>query len=428
MKIDKSMFGDMAIKDLSPKDANSSGRIIKNLRICGSGLYEYHVSEAPLMGLTVPSDYAGDTFKIYRSAEVLEQNKDLYTRVPIITGHHVRVNTSNAKQLAVGMVGDTVNTEVGEDGELYLYTTGTIITGDGIEAYEKYGELSVGYDPIVEWAPGTYKNQPYQAVLKGFNEINHLLICKTARGGHQCMIMDSVDNSPLEHQNKRTIFNNINGGKPMGIFKKIFGTAPKTAMNGDAKVMSAILQSIKAGADCKTQVEAVKTMIGDSADETLKGYFEDLTGDEVAKATKEDIAKAVDVVDAYVQKLMGDSAPEPKAAEPKDKEAGDSEHPADCSCETCKGKKATGDAEPKPEEPKEKSNGDAISKAEGIDYDKLASMVAEKLKPAEPKPAEPKALSGDEVMEASRMTALLAGDSTDKVEVSSDTLMKSIWG
>ena len=54
------MFGDMAIKDLSPKDANSGGRIIKNLRICGSGLYEYHVSEAPLMGLSIPDDYHGE--------------------------------------------------------------------------------------------------------------------------------------------------------------------------------------------------------------------------------------------------------------------------------------------------------------------------------------------------------------------------------
>lgn len=422
MKIDKSMFGDMAIKDLSPKDANSSGRIIKNLRICGSGLYEYHVSEAPLMGLTVPSDYAGDTFKIYRSAEVLEQNKDLYTRVPIITGHHVRVNTSNAKQLAVGMVGDTVNTEVGEDGELYLYTTGTIITGDGIEAYEKYGELSVGYDPIVEWQPGFYKNQPYQAVLKGFNEINHLLICKQARGGHQCMIMDSVDNSPLEHQNKTTIFNNINGGRPMEIFKKIFGKpTPKTSINGDAKVASALLQSIKVGADCKTQVLAVQKMVGDSADETLKGYFEDLTGDEVARATKEDIAKAVDVVDAYVQKLFGDEA---KAEEPKAKETGDTETCNGAECHKEEKKAEVGDAESKAEEPKaeEKSNGDSI------DYDKLASMVAAKLKPEASKSEEPKALSGDEVMETSRMTALLAGDSTDKVEVSSDTLMKSIWG
>lgn len=397
-----SLFGDMAIKDLSPKDANSGGRIIKNLRICGSGLYEYHVSEAPLMGLQIPEDYHGDTFKIFRSPKVLEANKDLYARVPIITGHHVRVNTANAKQLAVGMVGDTVQSEVGEDGELYLYTTGTIITGDGIEAYEKYGELSVGYDPIVKWEPGEYKGQAYQAVLVGFNEINHLLICKTARGGHQCMIMDSLDNSALEHSN--------NGGKAMGIFKRIFAKPAEKPMTGDAKVVSAILQSVKAGADCKTQVEAVKTMLGDSADETLKGYFEDLMGDEVAKADKETLGKAIDVVDAYCQKLLGDEVknPEPnKPAESTEPKEGEEK----------KAEKKEGEEDPKP------STGDAI------DYDRIINGVVEKLNASKSKPdsktEEPAPVAGDE-LETSRLQVLL-GD-TKASEVSSDTIMNEIWG
>lgn len=428
MKVDISMFGDMAIKDLSPKDANSSGRIIKNLRICGSGLYEYHISEAPLMGLTIPEDYNGDTFKIFRSPEVLEQNKDLYARVPIITGHHVRVNTANAKQLAVGMVGDTVQSEIGEDGETYLYTTGTIITGDGIEAYEKYGELSVGYDPIVEWQEGTYKGQQYQAVLKGFNEINHLLICKTARGGHQCMIMDSVPAILEQKKPKEELFKHINnGGKRMGIFKKIFAKPAEKQMSSDARVISAMLQSVKAGADCVTQVKAVRAMIGDSADETLKGYFEDLTGDEVAKASKEDLAQAIDVVDAYCKKVFGDEAEEPKPHDERDKskENGDGchtaeppsgdEHPADCTCVECtRAKEAS------------KSNGDSI------DYDLLAEKVAQKLNgelksSGDEKPAsEPEKTAGDE-LEVSRLSALLAGDEkTDTV--TSDDVMKGIWG
>ena len=421
MKIEMSIFGDMAIKDLSPKDANSSGRIIKNLRICGSGLYEYHVSEAPLMGLRIPEDYAGDTFKIFRSPEVLEANKDLYARVPIITGHHVRVNTSNAKQLAVGMVGDTVQSEIGKDGELYLYTTGTIITGDGIEAYEKYGELSVGYDPIVEWCPGDYKGQHYEAVLKGFNEINHLLICETARGGHQCMIMDSLDTSPLKSNNGSVLNKLFNGGRPMGIFKKIFSKPAEPKISGDAKVMSAILQSVKAGADCKTQVNAVKAMVGDSADETLKGYFEELTGDEVAKADKKTLADAIDIVDAYVKRLFGDEVEEPKQHEKKE-ENGDGCHTAEPPKAGDEEKQEEGDEAPQKkteEEFKKPSNGDSA-----IDYEKLATMVAEKMKPQQQ--AGDEKLAGDE-MEVSRLSALLAGDSKENT-VTSDEVMKGIWG
>lgn len=412
----KSLFttGDMAIKDLSPQDANSSGRIIKNMRICGSGLYEYHVSEAPLMGLTIPSDYHGDTFKIFRSPKVLEENKDLYARVPIITGHHVRVNTANAKQLAVGMVGDTIKSEVDpNDGELYLYTTGTIIAGDGIEAYEKYGELSVGYDPIVEWMPGDYKGQHYEAVLTGFNEINHLLICQTARGGHQCMIMDSIDNK---------VDVNKDGGKAMGIFKKIFG-APSKKIAGDAAVASALLQSIKAGADAKTQVAAVEKLLGDSVDETLKGYFEELSGDEVKSADKETLGKAIDVVDGYIAKLCGDEKSSGDGCHTAEPPAGDEDKSKKSEAKNKKAEDEPGDEDEKEkEEPKkgEKSAGDSI------DYDRIINGVVEKLKPKE-KADEPQ--MGDEAntSELSRLDVLLAGDEKSD-GVSSDNIAKEIWG
>ena len=50
------LTGDMAIKDLTPQTTNIGHRIVKNMRICGSGIYTYHKSEAPLLGF--PS-YAG---------------------------------------------------------------------------------------------------------------------------------------------------------------------------------------------------------------------------------------------------------------------------------------------------------------------------------------------------------------------------------
>lgn len=415
----KSLFtsGDMAIKDLSPKDANSGGRIIKNMRICGSGLYEYHVSEAPLMGLVIPEDYHEDTFKIFRSPEVLEASKDLYARVPIITGHHVRVNTENAKQLAVGMVGDTVKSEIDpKDGELYLYTTGTIITGDGIEAYEKYGELSVGYDPIVEWMPGDYKGQHYEAVLKGFNEINHLLICQTARGGHQCMIMDEAPQWGVK------IFN---GGKTMGIFKKIFG-APSKKIAGDAAVASALLQSIKAGADAKTQVAAVEKLLGDSVDETLKGYFEELSGDEVKSADKEVLGKAIDVVDGYIAKLFGDEKEdgEPEKGDEKEvivKKDGDKKN-----VEVKKDGKETKDIEVKKDGDKKdvkvKETGDGCHTSEmgdAIDYDRIINGVVEKLRPAKEEPA----VNGDAL---AALAPVISGDSKDNT-VTSDKILAAMF-
>ena len=131
---EKPINGDMAIKDLTPKSTNIGDRIVKNMRICGSGIYTYARREAHLLHLDpVPEEYANlEYINVYRPPEVLNKYKDYFARVPIITGHHVKVDRQNAKDLVVGMVGDTVASEVDkDDGETYLYTTGTIVAGDG---------------------------------------------------------------------------------------------------------------------------------------------------------------------------------------------------------------------------------------------------------------------------------------------------------
>ena len=248
---EEAIAGDFAIKDLTPKTTNIGERLVKNLRICGSGIYTYHKSEVPLLNLgPIPERYKDlEYINVYRSPDVLKSSKEMFARIPIITGHHIKIDRDNAKQFTVGMVGDSVNAEVDSgDGETYLYTTGTIVAGDGVRAYEQYGQLSVGYDPIMEWCkePGNHNGTAYQAVLKGFNDVNHLLICKVARGGPQCMVMDSLDDkTPLQR-----FVAQHHGGIYMGVFQKIFGkNAPKQTA-GDA-VVTAMLQSIALGADAE---------------------------------------------------------------------------------------------------------------------------------------------------------------------------------
>ncbi|MBO5921039.1 MAG: DUF2213 domain-containing protein, partial [Bacteroidaceae bacterium] len=295
------IVGDMAIKDLTPKSTNIGDRIVKNLRICGSGIYTYARREADLLHLApVPQEYDKLEFiNVYRPPEVLEKYKSYFARVPIITGHHVKVDRNNAHDLVVGMVGDTVESEVDkDDGETYLYTTGTIVAGDGVDAYERYGQLSVGYDPIMKWKKGVHNGVEYQAELVGFNDVNHLLICKVARGGPQCMVMDSLDElSPLE----RFIYQNQNGGKHM-LFAKIFGSASKKVAGDEGRVLVPVyLDSIAAGANPKTQVEKIRAIVGDSNDE-FKGFLDELAmaGDEKPEV----IAKAVEIVKNYYNEHM----------------------------------------------------------------------------------------------------------------------------
>ena len=403
--VETEIIGDMAIKDLSPKDSNIGGRLVKNLRICGSGIYTYGISEVPLLGLPpVPEKYkALTTINVYRPADVLVANKDKFARIPIITGHHVKVDTSNAKQLAVGMVGDTVTPEVGDDGETYLYTTGTIIAGDGIEAYEDSGQLSVGYVPTMIWQEGTHKGVEYQAVLTGFECVNHLLLCKIARGGPQRMVMDSLDDcaSPLEK------FIRQNGGEDMGIFKKIFGSVKKEVA-GDAAVVSVLLQSIAAGADPKVQVQKVRDIMGDSIDNTFSGYLDELSQ---AKSEKpEVITKAVEIVDNYYREhLAGDESKSEKKSETKE----------ESKSEDKEEKKSETKDESKSEDKEEKKS-ETKTAGDAIDYDLLADKVVERL-------SSRGKMAGDEnVMEEFSMP--MCGDTSSSHTQGSDDFMKEIWG
>lgn len=422
------IIGDMAIKDLTPKSTNIGDRIVKNMRICGSGIYTYARSEAKLLHLDpVPPEYANLEFiNVYRPPEVLEKYKSYFARVPIITGHHVKVDRDNAHDLVVGMVGDTVDSEVDkDDGETYLYTTGTIVAGDGVDAYERYGQLSVGYDPIMKWQKGVHNGVEYQAVLVGFNDVNHLLICKVARGGPQCMVMDSLDElSPLE----RFIYRNQNGGTKMGIFNKIFGSQKQVAGDSGRSLVPVYLDSIALGAEPKTQVQRIKAIVGDS-DPTFNEYLGELemAGDEKPEVIK----KAVDIVTKYYNEHMaGDEFPPKDDKKPKEKEekpAGDEEKkPDDKEKKPEDDKKPAGDEEKKPEDDKAAGDQDGcgVHKLSGDEMDAIADKVAARIMAAQankPKKEETPA-AGDE------LTMPLGGDSVNKEVHTSDDFIKDIWG
>ena len=398
----------MAIKDLTPKSTNIGDRIVKNMRICGSGIYTYARREAHLLHLDpVPPEYANlEYINVYRPPEVLEKYKSYFARVPIITGHHVKVDRQNAHDLVVGMVGDTVESEVDKnDGETYLYTTGTIVAGDGVEAYENYGQLSVGYDPIMKWKKGVHNGVEYQAELVGFNDVNHLLICKVARGGPQCMVMDSLDElTPLE----KFIYQNQNGGTKMGIFNKIFGSQKQVAGDSGRSLVPVYLDSIALGAEPKAQVQKIRAIVGDS-DTTFNEYLGELemAGDEKPEVVK----KAVEIVTAYYNEhLAGDE--KTVKVEKSDKDGDEGKSPAG---EEKKPEEKSAGEEKKPEE---KSAGDSI------DMDALADKVAARLLAAQ-KPVEEPKTAGDE---GSELDTPLGGDSKTESGMSSDSLVKDIWG
>lgn len=423
------IIGDMAIKDLTPKSTNIGDRLVKNMRICGSGIYTYARREAHLLHLDpVPAEYADlEYINVYRPPEVLEKYKSYFARVPIITGHHVKVDRQNAKDLVVGMVGDTVESEVDkDDGETYLYTTGTIVAGDGVDAYENYGQLSVGYDPIMKWKKGIHNGVEYQAELVGFNDVNHLLICKVARGGPQCMVMDSLDElTPLE----KFIYQNQNGGTKMGIFNKIFGSQKQVAGDSGRSLVPVYLDSIALGAEPKTQVQKIRAIVGDS-DTTFNEYLGELemAGDEKPEVVK----KAVDIVTAYYNEhLAGDEKTVKVEKSDKDGEEKKNVEVEKDGKETKDIKVEKKDGEKKVEvtegdEKKPAGDGCGVGKLSGDELDAIADKVAARMLAAQSK-AQPKVepQAGDE---GSELETPLGGDSGASNAQSSDDIMNAIFG
>lgn len=274
-------------RDLTPAGQNRSGRLVKNMRIAGSGVYTYGRWELPSLGLAtdgIPQEYENQmVFNVYRPPEVLKQHASLFARQPITIGHPgCYVTTSNAKQLQHGLTGDSVETEIDDkDGELYLYTSGTLTTDEGIAAYDSMREISLGYDPIVTWRKGQHKGINYQLVMTGMKDGNHVAIVPNARGGEQCAFMDM--SYPFLTEAAERCSPRLQDGGSMDLLKSIadkLGLSKKPAGDGVEKA-KLLLATLADGADPVATIKTVRELLNDvpagDGKTKLLGYFTELS-------------------------------------------------------------------------------------------------------------------------------------------------------
>ena len=194
----------------------------------------------------------------------------------------------------------------------------------------------------------------------------------------------------------------------MGVFKKIFN---QKKIAGDAALVVSLLESITLGADPKATVDKIKGIAGDALKPEMREYLDELA--QAKGESEEDIKKAVGIV---IDKYVGDAKEEPPAKNECSKECGDEE------------KKE----EPTPKEEEKKPAEEPKSAGDAIDYEKLATMVAEKLKPAEKE--DEKKTAGDENIDENisaealkSLSVAITGDSA-KESFTSDDVMKSLRG
>jgi hypothetical protein len=267
-------FTERRYPDLTPSGENISGRVVKNMRICGSGVYNYGWNEIPglidLKRNPMPDEYRGVwTFGVYRPANVLRENAHLFARLPITVTHPKPwVTLENGKEYTRGFTGDCVTAQDEEDGETYLYTTGTFFDREAVDFYEEYKALSCGYIPLLKWESGEYKGRPYHLVLYGIRDANHIALVSSARGGRDIKVLDS-GNKLLEEIRRRG-----KRMKPLNLILSALGA------RDDASKIREVFNHAHSAEDIGQAVEFVTPYLAKALDcaakSTLEGFLSDL--------------------------------------------------------------------------------------------------------------------------------------------------------
>lgn len=259
-----------------PKVSKTKEGYIKGMAIVTrTGIFKYIDNQGNIrLELRHPDDVL--------EAESLESLK----QIPITVDHPtVLVDSTNAKNLSVGLTGETVKV----DGE-NIETTVTITSHDGITAVENgKEELSLGYTLDLEEEQGIYNGQPYTHRQKNIR-YNHLAIVERGRAGANARLnFDSFEcgmivDENITHKREKMVKINID--------------------NVDVEVDEAVkkaFDSLNARLDnATTEADTLKAKL-DETEEQLK-QAKEINSDSLISAKAKDrvelIAKASKIVNA----------------------------------------------------------------------------------------------------------------------------------
>ena len=224
--------------------------------------------------------------------DVLEEDSlESLKQIPITVEHPtVLVDSSNVKQLGVGLTGETVKV----DGE-NIKTTVTITSIDGVEAINSgKEELSLGYTLDLEEEQGVYNGQPYTHRQKNIR-YNHLAIVERGRAGANARLnFDSFEcgmivDENITHERENMVKINIDN-----VDVEVDEAVKKSFDSLNARLDA----EIKSKSDIQKEIDSLKAKLDEKEEELKKA--KEINSDSLisakAKARVELIAKAGKVV------------------------------------------------------------------------------------------------------------------------------------
>lgn len=177
------LFTDRAILD-GPARITREGHLLATARVArANNIQDYMPAE---IGLPPKAD--GTPYRIFRPADQVFARDAVESAAhrPITIDHPAEdVSAANWKRLAVGDTGG----EVLRDGE-FLRLPIMVMDADGVKAASStHQEFSLGYKAELDMTPGTFGDQAFDGSMKDIR-INHLALCRAARGGAELRIVD----------------------------------------------------------------------------------------------------------------------------------------------------------------------------------------------------------------------------------------------
>lgn len=153
---------------------------IPNNQIAKAGVFDYLLREVTS---NYTQDNADEIVKVCRTFDDLQKNKDLFSKMPIILGHHW---VGEEQDKVAGAIGEKITAQ-----EPYLYADLIIYSQELINAIENGNivELSPAYEADILEESGEYDGEPYQYEQK-LRNVNHLAVVENGRSGKDLRLQD----------------------------------------------------------------------------------------------------------------------------------------------------------------------------------------------------------------------------------------------
>lgn len=185
------LFDKIAISDAQVR-ITDDGYLVASPRVARVGIQDY-------LGREVGSDK--QIVRVFRPAEEVFSADAMHSFAyrPITNDHppeHVKAN--NWKKYAVGHAGG----EVVRDGD-FMRVPLVMMDAQAISDVQNgKAELSAGYRCVLDWTPGEYNGEHYDAVQRSIRA-NHIAVVSQARGGDKLKIGDQESNDTLNPNGKQ---------------------------------------------------------------------------------------------------------------------------------------------------------------------------------------------------------------------------------